>query len=297
MATNVTTGINKVTLQDVPMDVFNYLIFPQLDFLSIFCLQIVLRHKRIPTKQYFPEHIHELIIRAGFKHFLWFNNYGSFDHTVSMNYAAKYDQTRILEHGHKNDYMFANKAMNNAAEYGQIDCVKLLHKYGLRYSDQTVTAAIRSDHVKILLYLMNHGCKLSYDAETIAARSGSLECFKYIRSAQGVAHLSCYITAATHGHVHIMELLSKNIRMPNNTVYEQVIIHNQPTVLWYLLSNYPGDRDGLLYLTVCKYNKFEMLQMLSEAGVSLTAEIKQQCLQYKLTPKLTPEVQEWLLTH
>lgn len=281
---------NRDTLRDVPMDIFNYVIFPELDSLSIFCLQIVLRHKRIPNKQYFPEHIHELIIRAGFKYFFWFNNYGSFNHTMSMNYAAKYDQTRILQHGHKNDYMFANTAMNNAAQFAQLDCVKLLHRYGLRYSDQTVAAAIRANQLEILQYLISRGCKLSYNVDTIAARNGSLECLKYIRFKQLVAGPTCYITAATHGHIHIMEYLKEHYR-PNGVLYDKVIMNNQPTVLRYLLTNYGG--DSLMYLSVCEYNRLEMLQILLEEGVVLTADIKQRCCQYILTP----EVQQLLLDH
>ena len=286
------TVINKASLHDIPMDVFNYVIFPELDSLSIFYLEIVLRHKRIPNKQYFHEHIHELIIRAGFKHFFWFNNYGCFDHTVSMNYAAKYDQTRILQHGHKNDYIFANKAMNNAAEFGQLDCVKLLYKYGLRYSEQTVAAAIRGDQLEVLEYLIGRGCKLSYDVDTIAARNGSLECFKYIRSKQGVAARGCYIIASQYGHVNIMEHLSINYMMADGIVYEKVIMHNQPAVLRYLLTTY--SKDSLLYLIVCKYNRFEMLHILLEEGVVLSPDLKLQCLQ---NDGLTPEVRHWLLDH
>ena len=290
-AISISTSMTTATLRDIPMDVFKYVIFPQLDQLSLFCVQIVLRHKRIPNKQYFLERIHELIVQGGFDYYCWFNNYGSLDHTVSMNYAAKYSQLRILAHGHKNNYIFAIKAMNNAAEYGVLDCVKLLHKCQLRYTEQTLEASIRGDQLNIMEYLISRGCKLSDNARVIAARNGSLECLKYVTSKNGIAYRDSYITAAVNGHLNIIQYLQKYHKTIDNYFYEQVISANQAEMLSYLLMNYRHDNS--LYLIVCKHNKFDMLQILLEQGMILTSNIKTQCLTYNLTS----QVQEWLLIH
>lgn len=164
----------------LPLDIINYHIIPELSEVDTFCLNIVLGYQRLLGKQYFPERIHEFLIKEGMHRYQYFNNLGLLDCTSSMNYAAKYGQLNILQVGKENKYVFNNRALNNASEYGHLECMKFLLSCGLFCSNNTLIAAAHGGHLHIVKFVTRKHKSVQKAAVITAARHGHLEVFTYL---------------------------------------------------------------------------------------------------------------------
>ena len=282
----------KLTLTDIPDDIFDYLLFPLLDDLSIFYLEIILQRKKIPSMVRFPDLIHELIIKQEFDHYIWFEKYNALDHTKSMIYAAKYGQIKIIEYGRLNNFVFKNKIMNTAAQYGQLNCVKLLNKYGLDFSEQTISACASGNQVEIMSYLFSRHCKIDEEAYKSACRNGSLECLVYMFNHYGgKCYNEWYDIAASYGHINILKCIDSLTFIFHPSFFDKVIKYDHREVLRYFLTF--KWYNSTMYLAACKYNNLAVLEILSETGADLNHHIKRECLE-KIN---TPEIKEWLENH
>ena len=282
----------ELTLIDIPHDVFNYLLFPLLDKLSIFYLELIVQRKKIPSILQFPDSIHELIIKEGFDHYIWFEKYNCLDHTKSMIYAAKYGQIKILEYGRLNDFTFKNKIMNTAAQYGKLDCIKLLNRYGLDFSEQTISASASGNQVEIISYLFSRHCKIDEEAYKSACRNGSLECLVYmIKHSKLPLNQEYYDIALNYGHINILKYIDSITFIFHPSFFEKVIKYDHREILRYFLTF--KWYNSTMYSTACKYNNLAVLQILWETGVDLNHHIKCECLE----KDNIPEIKEWLKTH
>ena len=268
--------MTHIMLQSLPLDMINYHIVPVLSELDVFCLDIVLRRQRLFGKEYFPERIHELLIKEGMHRYQYFNKLGMLDTTASMNYAAKYGQLDILQHGKEHKYVFNNKAINNAAEYDHLECIKFLLTCGLFCSGNTVIAAARGGHLHIVKYVArkhkgkNKGDQK--DAVIAAAKHGHLEVFTYLTSL--LYKIDCFRdsfdAAVIGGHIPVLsDILTRayDINMYyTHRGYDLAIKHKQYDVLVYSITRWKYPQA---YNIAVQYNDARALQILYDNNVQL----------------------------
>ena len=286
------------SILNLPTEVFIDDIFPRLDKLSIFYMNIILGFERIPSKQYFPEAICELIVEAGYKHYAYFHKL--LDDKLAMEHAAKYGHSDILKHGKHRGHEtgICRKTLNMAARFGHLECVKLLHKdCGVAIGTDTLCQAARGNQLKVLQYLnTRYHSRYSKDYNRIAmtaAKYGSITCLEYLRTHTALfGWINCFIEAAANDQIQMMEYILSNRRISlDTTIYNAVARYNRLLSLAYMLQNLIVTSD--IYSYAVQFSRIEMLQQIFARGIPLDNETKQQCLGIARNN----EVRQWLLDH
>jgi hypothetical protein len=262
---------------------------------DLFCVELVIGKRQLPSAQYFPADIHEQIVREGLNRYRYFDKCKVFDRTESMNLAAKYGQLEIMQYGLNRGVIFNNRALSNAAEYGHLKCIKLLlQKAVLRCNKNTLHAAVKGGHLGCVTYIMRKHKGMDYDIINVAARYGHLEIFKMLIAPIGkFGIINCVRDATIGGHIHIIEFIAASTigRFDATRFYGEAIIHKQYHVLTYFLSNHAHNDSG--YYVAIGYGDVTALQCFFDNGVPIRPDVRTK----GLASTNNPEVISWFNDH